>query len=76
MSSKKNLEEAKQLNEQSKQGMTNYVNTTDINSADTQEARELNSQSASGVSQSISNSSDSDLQEAIKANKKSAQNKR
>lgn len=77
--SNKNLEEAKKLNQQSKQGatMSSFSNTTDINSADTQEARELNAQS-SGLSSSLSSSistSASDLQEAKKLNEKSKQNK-
>jgi hypothetical protein len=81
-SNDKSLQEAKKLNEQSRQGtMTSSISTTDYNSQGAQEARELNSQASSGAmtsssnSASFSNSSANDLEEAKKANQKSRQSK-
>ncbi|WP_406763637.1 hypothetical protein [Candidatus Clostridium radicumherbarum] len=80
----KSLEEAKKLNQQSRQGsMTSSASSTDYNSPDTQEARQLNSQAGSGStmasstnnSANLTSSTSSSLQETKDLNAKSRQNK-
>lgn len=80
----KDLEEAKKLNQQSRQGnMTSSISTTDYNSAGAEEARQLNSQSKSGSAMSsaatnsanLTSSTSSNLQETKDLNAKSRQNK-
>ncbi len=78
----KNLEEAKQLNQKSRQGGTSSIDTTSANSASAQEARQLNSQyssststSGSGSSSSSSSSDQNALEEAKKLNQQSRQSK-
>jgi hypothetical protein len=73
------LEEAKKLNQQSKQGNSaSFTNTTGFDSQGTQEARQLNSQFSGGSSSftsSVSGINNSDLEEAKKLNQQSRQNK-
>ena len=74
------LQQAKNLNAQSKQGMTNSAgsNSTGYDSPDTQEARQFNNQSTQGgfTNSTVSYSGNvNPLDEAKKANKKSGQNK-
>lgn len=80
----KSLEEAKKLNQKSRQGnMTSSISSTDYNSPSTQEARQLNSQAGSGSAMSsaatnsanLTSSTSSNLQETKDLNAKSRQNK-
>jgi len=71
----KSLQEAKELNQKSRQGATNMNTNTDYGA---EEAKELNSQmisqsfSNSGITSSVSNG----LEEAKQLNQKSRQNKK
>lgn len=85
----KDLEEARKLNQDSRNGKTSgYTSTTDINSPDLQEARELNSQASrsnpslnsnTNTSTSTTNNSISTdptkINEVKKQNEQSRQNK-
>jgi len=74
-----NLEEAKKLNQQSRQGGSGSIDTTSANSESVKEARELNQKYPNSTSSSSSGSSSSsyqdDLEEAKKLNAQSRQNK-
>ena len=89
MDNKKALEEAKQLNQQSKQSMPNTGMaggmTSSINSSDLQEAVQLNQQSRQGSASAMTSSTNmgmtsgvgsSDLEEAKKLNQQSRQSKK
>ena len=78
-----NLEEAKKLNQQSRQGGSSSIDTTSANSPSLKEARELNSKysgsssvsSGASSSSSTGSSDQSSLDETKKLNEQSKQNK-
>lgn len=75
----KNLQEARMLNQQSKQGISGMSNMAQnaIANADLQEAKQLNQQSASKSSSAMTASTmDKRLQEAKQLNQQSASQKR
>jgi len=69
----KSLQEAKELNQKSKQGATNMSTTTDYGA---EEAKELNTQMTSQSFLGMTSSISSGLEETKQLNQKSRQNKK